>query len=132
MQKYDRIFFGRFEEGKLKLRDKGRLDMLASLMDKKEVKLEVSEARKTRSSAQNRYYWGVVVPMIAEHQGCEKWEHEQVHFDLKRQILGVTKKGKLEIVQSSAKMDTLAFMDFIEAVKRFASKELGLNIPDPI
>jgi hypothetical protein len=132
MQKHDRIFFGRFEDGKLKIRDKGRLDMLAGLLDKKELKIEISEYRSTRSGKQNGYYWAVVIPMIAEHQGCEKWEYDQVHYDLKRQILGTKKKGKLDIVQSSAKMDTLEFTEYIEAVRRWAAKELGLNIPDPI
>ncbi len=132
MQKHDRIFFGKIEQGKLKLRDKARFDMLCSLLDGREIKVELSEAKKTRSNQQNRWYWGVIIPMIAEHQGCEVWEYEQVHFELKRLILGVQKKGKLEIVKSSAKMDTLEFTEYVETVRRWAVKELGVVIPDPI
>ncbi len=92
----------------------------------------------TRSTAQNRYWHGVVVVMIAEHIGEQnRW---RVHEFLKAKFLAEEMEvrnqqtGAIErrtIAGSTAVLSTVEFMDLIAAVQQWAVDFLGLLIPDP-
>ena len=91
---------------------------------------------KSRTLSQNNYYWGVIVPLIAEEMGDDT---ESVHEILKHKFLKKTKtiknrKGneeQIEKVISTTKLTTKQFIQYIDSVKRWASSFLGLYIPDP-
>ena len=94
------------------------------------IRVQFSKLRKNRSAEQNRYYWGVVIRMIGEYCGYFTAEELQsVHEELKKQILPT--KGKFNIPESTAKMTTDEFSQYVEKVKIFAAKELNLYIPEP-
>jgi hypothetical protein len=97
-----------------------------TIRDKKE------EAR-TVSDPMRRYYWAVVVAMIAEETGHSK---EMIHEALKRKILAYTDdRTGLEMVPSVfSDQSTLTIQEkkaFIEEVRRWAFDFLNLSIPDP-
>ncbi len=85
-----------------------------------------------RSSQQNRYYWGVVVAMIADYMG--ERDHEEVHNYLKAHFnpkpITIGEK-KYSIGQSTKKLKVPQFEEYLAKVKEFAAKECGLYIPDP-
>jgi len=87
---------------------------------------------KRRSDNQNRFYWGVVVPKIADYMG--ERDHEEVHAYLKAHFnykdIFVEDK-KYRVAKSTTKLSTQEFEDYIERVKEFAAKEMGLYIPNP-
>ena len=88
-----------------------------------------------RSDDQNRYYWGTVIPIIADYFGYDS--AEDCHEDLKMKFNPVESKlqpGKI-IGGSTAKMDTVEFYSdessYVSRICRWAAVEYGLYIPPP-
>ena len=71
------------ETGELKLAPWVKSDMANQFKAMKpgtHVKITVQEDKDTRSIQQNKYYWGVVLPTIADHIGTST---ESLHEDMK-------------------------------------------------
>ncbi len=88
--------------------------------------------RETRSSAQNRYWHGVVVKAFAEHCGYE-FEEAKDALALKLLPIEVTdiQTGEVCVVPGhTSELNTKEFNDLIERAQRLGA-ELGLYIPDP-
>ena len=94
-----------------------------------EVEIEFRKRRTKRSDRQNRYWWGVVIPLIAEHCG---YSHDEMHEALKAKFLGTEdmSRGLLRI-GSTAKLDTQAFAELTDRVVLWAAGDLGVIIPPP-
>lgn len=124
------------DQGQLKLTkaERSLLDVVLSGLRGKSVKLTVKELRHTRSLEQNAWHWAVGVPMIAEHLGYERHEHEEVHYWLVATCFGTHRDERINAdvpnVRSS-KLTTKEFSDLMEWEVRFAAKEWGLVIPLP-
>ena len=91
-----------------------------------------------RSIQQNRYYFGVVVEMIQEKVNSygDNFSKEDIHdwlkekFNYKEVVFKNT--GELEkIPQSTTKLNTVEFEEYLEKVKHYAATSLDLIIPDP-
>jgi hypothetical protein len=95
----------------------------------------------SRSAKANRYYWGVVLALIAEHTGhkpeaihdamCELHlpdEHGRVEFfnKLTGERLEVEVDGR-----RSSKLSGHVFYDFVEDVRQWAQDFLNVETPDP-
>lgn len=84
---------------------------------------------RTRSNAQNSYWWGVVIPLVAEATG---FNHDETHDALKEKFLGQDDLTTgLRKIGSTAKLDTGQFTDLIERVRSWARDYLGCYIPSP-
>ena len=97
------------------------------------VQLTVKKERKSRSDNQNRYYWGVVIPIVAEAQGYNQHseeDKEEVHEGLKIKFL--SKKGPkgMVTVRSTTALSTVDFMNYIDMIIQWAA-ESGTKIPLP-
>lgn len=95
----------------------------------KPVEVTVKEKRNRRSDRANRYYFGVVVKLMAEHCGYEVDEmHEALAFRFLRleddPITGSPRR------QRTPKTNTKEFADYVESCIRFGA-ELGVVIPGP-
>lgn len=110
--------------------------LFASLPNGKYL-VEVSSAKK-RSNQQNRYYHGLVVPMV--RQGLKGIGNdvtlEETHEFLKAEFnyseIVNTSTGEIKnIPLSTTRLTTIGFMEFIEKVQRWAAEWLGINIPSP-
>ena len=91
---------------------------------------------KNRTLPQNAYYWSVIIPIIAQEIGeSTETTHEILkHKFLKRSKDLTNKKGEKEVVEkvvSTRTLSTTQFVQYSDAVKRWASQWLGLYIPDP-
>jgi hypothetical protein len=124
------IFFGTVVDGKLILsRSSEFKQYLANL--KGEVQLTITRRKKIRSSAENAYYWGVIVPMVAEEMGLIP---DEAHDYLKSLFLkiGYESKGKrYELARSTAILSTEEFEAYAEKCRQWASAELNVYIPLP-
>jgi hypothetical protein len=98
------------------------------LLKFKEFQLVVRNKRKPRSNNQNSYYWGVVLYLISKEIGHTP---EELHDAFKRKFLKRFDKRGLEFCQSTTELSTTGMMEYVENVRRFASMELGISIPDP-
>src|SRR5262245_55700933 len=70
------------EQGQIKLTKAERLalDLRCSALRGKNVTLMVEEVKNTRSVGQNAFWWAVLIPLIADHLGYDRHEHEEVHY----------------------------------------------------
>lgn len=124
------LFSGRVEHGRLHLDEPSRYNEYIKGFEGKTVIMSVRRHRKNRSLEQNRYYWGVVIKLLADGFG---YETEEMHDALKFQFLRVpAEPGRpLETVRSTASLTTVEFMDYIAAIQRWAATEFCIFIPDP-
>jgi hypothetical protein len=124
----------------LKLLNKtnGKFDEISKqvLLDLPDGKYQVEKRKIKRSNDQNKYWWGVVVKLIADWLrsfGNDVTDND-VHEFLKMKYIGkreVTINGKtFERYKGTSELTTIEFADMIAKVQRdFAEKDL--IIPDP-
>jgi hypothetical protein len=99
--------------------------------------LTVEEEKDVRTSAANRYLWGVVYKWIENETGqpkesthaemCERFLRRQVHYIDKKTGLTVEKW----YVTGSSGLTPKQFYEFVENVRLFAAEWHGISIPDP-
>lgn len=94
-----------------------------------------------RSLQQNKFYWAVCVPMVKD--GLRNMGYDQVrtesdaHEVLKSLFLKVqlvnenTGEVLTEYVNSTTKLSTVLFMDYIDSIIKWAAEYLGIQIPFP-
>lgn len=99
--------------------------------------LEISKAGK-RSNPQNRYYWGLVVPVI--QKGLYDLGHdltkEETHEFLKakfnsEELINETTGEVLPIPRSTTRLNKTDFSTYLEKIQQFASEFLNIFIPSP-
>lgn len=117
--------------GRLELLDVERVRRRVYLlgMAGKDVEIVIKVHRERRSTRQNRYYFGVVVPMLADHCGYEKAEmHELLAMKFLRieddPITGSPRR------KHTPETETVEFAAYVDACIRLAA-ELDLVIPEP-
>jgi hypothetical protein len=94
-----------------------------------EIILRKFKAR--RSAAQNRYWWGVVIPVLAE---CWQCSHQDAHDRVTLEFVGQAREigGKaLTVPGSTSALSTSQFNQLVQSVQQYAAFEYGKNIPDP-
>lgn len=98
------------------------------------VEVEVRAHLETRRARANRYYWGVVLKMMAEEMGQAP---EDVHEIMKlrhnsKSIDAVQFAGTASVIpQSTAKLDISQFATYLERVMLDGNEYLGLVFPPP-
>lgn len=124
--------------GRLHIRQRRQFDALVRMLDDRGTyEVTVRRLRATRSSQANRYYWGVVIALLAEHTG---YTPEEMHEACKQ--LFVPKQLDLcsaegEVVHTTtmggrtATLTTAQFTAYVDQVRRWAAEELGVETPDP-
>ena len=113
------------------------LDAISKL-DGKRLVLTLKEQKRLRSSNQNRYYWGVVIPPIVRmfREYGNMVDSQDVHEFLKLKVGKlamniVTPDGEVvKSLGSTAKLDTQEMEVYLERVRAFAA-EYGVAIPLP-
>lgn len=91
-----------------------------------------------RSDSQNRYYFGLVVPLIQkgiEDLGTELTK-EETHEFLKARfntndIVNHETGEAINIPLSTTRLNKEQFSEYIEKIQRFAAEFLNIEIPDP-
>jgi len=131
-------FFGEIQQGKLDIVDHERESIrrwCRTFRDGTKIDITIRKHSSKRTSLQNSYYWGVVLPILADFFGHDNTE--DMHTDLKEKFNPVESKlepGKM-IGGTTTKMSTVEFMvtedSYVERICRWASMEHGIYIPPP-
>ena len=110
----------------------------------KDIVVTFARPKKTRSSEQNRYYWGVVVRMVCE--GFQALgnpvnpdsveDAELVHTYLKGRFLEPIRVADAnrevhDLGYTTTNLSTSQMMDYIAQVQQFAAEFLNIVIPEP-
>ena len=98
------------------------------------VDIVVKVHKDRRSDRQNRWWWGIAVPLIAHELGYDRHEHEAVHYALVAKCFGVhhdpVMQQEIPNVRSS-QLTTAQFSELMEWAVRWAAQEHGITVPLP-
>lgn len=124
------IFRGRVEKGKLLLDDPSRYLLRIAALEGKKVELTLRKSQSTRSTQANKYYWGVVVKLIAAHCG---YDPDEMHEALKYKFLSDKSLDANGLVKigSSAALSVDEFITYTNRIVMWAAQHLQVYIPDP-
>ena len=127
-------FYGKVQKGQLLIDDEANFRQHISTL-KGIVEITVKNWRSTRSNQQNRYFHGPILDLICEHTGYEKQEMKEIlkSYFLKDYKTIKTSKGEevFEYIRPTSSLNTEEMCDFTDKVRRWAMKNLNVNIPDP-
>jgi len=133
------VFEGDIVDNKLKLSDRERKAMSLwcnTFLDGTHLDVTIRKHKEKRTNDQNRYYFGVVIPILADFFGHDS--AEAMHEDLKLKFNPVDSKldKSKKIGGSTTKMSTVDFYSaensYIERIVRWASIEYSIYIPPPV
>jgi hypothetical protein len=125
----DENFTGTFHDGDFIPADPFKWADVAGKCEDEAVIVTVQKYYGARSSAQNRYYFGVVVELISDHTG---YRPDEVHDAIKMKFLiKPAEEGKPTTLRSTSSLNTAQFEELMTQVREWASQEMGLFIPAP-
>lgn len=130
--------FGSVSQGKLVIYNRSEfLDILKTWKDCA-VELTLQSKTKGRSSPQNRYYWGCVLPIIKEalrEQHGLIYDSEDLHDFLKIKFNSIEIVNEDEVVEklpvSTTALNTAEFEAFLENIRIWGNDFLNIIIPLP-
>jgi hypothetical protein len=107
--------------------------VLSALAKDKAWKIEISEAKRTRSHEQNAYLWGCVYKTICQH--LPGWDADDVHeYCLGEwagwEVLEGLGRKRLKPIRRSSKLTTTEFCDYVAFIQRTMAAK-GIYIADP-
>ena len=119
-------------------RNRSKLSEVIAKFEGRDIVITIDIKKKQRSSPQNKYYHGVVVPLITNYivEAGNVWTKANTHEAMKQLFLRVAVKVNeageyVERIKSTTELDTHDFEVYLEQIKQWASDSLGLIIPDP-
>lgn len=126
------------ENGILK-RNRNLILQAINSFEGKELIISFEKPKKKRSNPQNRFYYGVVVPIV---QNCLKEAGHIMNLEsthdlikmkfLKEVILTNEETGEvIERIKSTTELSTSQFMDFISEIRSFTLDYFNTDIPEP-
>lgn len=131
------------ENGRLKT-NRETLRLAIKSFEGKRVEITVSKARVRRSNEQNRYWFGVVIPLIqaallslgnamskeSVHEALKYWLSE-MRPDLLIDEITVDGETVLPRLKSTTELSTVQFMELVETAQQWAAENLDIQIPSP-
>ena len=132
------VFEGDIVDHKLKLQPHVKQSInlwLRTFKTGAHVDITIKKHSEKRTNDQNRYYWGVVIPILADYFGHDN--AEDMHEDLKREFNPVKSKIDTDktIGGTTTIMSTEEFFcgetSYVERICRWAAEQYGIFIPPP-
>lgn len=121
--------YGRVEKGKFIADDVRQFRKAFYAFEGKEIYVTVNKKVNSRSSQQNRYYWGVVINMLAEFTG---YTPDEMHDALKMLFLKIPgERGLPDRLKSTTELTTVEFENYMEQIRNWAAVELAYYVPLP-
>ena len=130
--------YSRVENGKL-TRNRRTIEKCIAAHEGKDITITIQRTRKRRSNNQNAYYWGIIVPLVADGLEAltgEIYGKDDVHAFLKgkfnvREIVNPDSGEILKVPKSTTENTTTDMEIYHEDIRRFADEFLNVRIPLP-
>lgn len=123
--------YGEIIEGKLYFKNKEQFDLWLKTLSGP-VKILIQPDKKTRSNAQNNYYWGVIIPCGVEATGLTPLE---VHAMFGHEFLRSEKLDKLgktvSFIRSTSDLNTAEAEAYYAKCRELLSMEYQYYTPLP-
>lgn len=99
-------------------------------MEGKRVEVDLHLYFPCRSDAQNRYYQGIVIPILMTYTGYSK---DEMHEIIKQKFFSreITIKGEKFLLTSTKTATTQEWEEKMSRIREWASLEIGAYIPLP-
>ena len=136
-------YIGTVRDGEIKLPKKMRAEIVEAF-NNKHIKVTVERNKSIRSSQQNRYYWGVVLPYVLDgfiEVGNRMQRNGEsiklIHELMKSKFLdngAVIADAQGQVYNAPPTTTTLNksdMGDYVEAIKEWAGEFLNIKIPEP-
>lgn len=127
------------EDGNLYIYNRKIFDSQLHYLIGKEVEITITRKRKKRSSLQNRYYFGAVIPCI--QQGLLETQGYQLTVDATHEFLKGSFHYKelvnentgevIKLPMSTTELTTTEFGEYLDKIIIFADEFLNIIIPPP-
>lgn len=133
-------YTGKVEPSDLKITNRKGFDRdIQDYFNGKEVVITIEKKKSKRSDPQNRYFHGVIIPIVKsalldlgfEEAKSSEWVKDFIKFNclIKEYI-----SAEGEVIKSLGKTSQLTkseFADMVADVQRWAADKLNIYIPDP-
>jgi hypothetical protein len=132
MKSFPYTFIAHVDKGKLIPNDPMALNVFLSGAKNGRVAVTIDSIKKQKSNSQNKYYRGVVIPIIADYMGYPSWEHDIVHGIIAAKYFIAEDSKGMKYVRSSS-LDKWTTEDWEEVMHRikYDFANMGCYIPDP-
>jgi len=104
-----------------------------------EIEISIKARKKERSTDQNRYYWGVVIPIATDCLNAQwgtAYTREEMHDYLKGQfntdtLLNEDTGEVLTMPMSTTRNSTTEMMGYMDRIKQWVQESFGVVVPEP-
>ncbi len=105
----------------------------------KQIVIKIEKAKKKRSTQQNRFYYGVIIPIVqnclkeAGHIITNESTHDLIKLKFLKEVLFVNEEtGEvIERIKSTTELSTSQFMDLLAEINNFTFEYFGVSLPSP-
>lgn len=105
----------------------------------KQIVIKIEKAKKKRSTQQNRFYYGVIIPIVqnclkdAGHIMTSESTHDLIKLKFLKEALFVNEEtGEvIERIKSTTELSTSQFMDLLAEINNFTFEYFGVSLPSP-
>lgn len=105
----------------------------------KQVVIKIEKFKKKRSTQQNRFYYGVIIPIVqnclkeAGHVMTNESTHDLIKLKFLKETLFVneTTGEVIERIKSTTELSTSQFMDLLAEINNFTFDYFGVLLPSP-
>jgi len=105
----------------------------------KQVVIKIEKFKKKRSTQQNRFYYGIILPIVqnclkeAGHIITNDSTHDLIKLKFLKETLFVNEEtGEvIERIKSTTELSTSQFMDLLAEINNFTFEYFGVSLPSP-
>lgn len=105
----------------------------------KQIVIKIEKFKKKRSTQQNRFYYGVIIPIVqnclkeAGHVMTTESTHDLIKLKFLKETLFVneTTGEVIERIKSTTELSTSQFMDLLAEINNFTFEYFGVSLPSP-
>lgn len=105
----------------------------------KQIVIKIEKFKKKRSTQQNRFYYGVIIPIVqnclkeAGHIMTSESTHDLIKLKFLKETLFVneTTGEVIERIKSTTELSTSQFMDLLAEINNFTFEYFGVSLPSP-
>ena len=105
----------------------------------RQIIIKIEKAKKKRSTQQNRFYYGVIIPIVqnclkeAGHVMTTESTHDLIKLKFLKETLFVneTTGEVIERIKSTTELSTSQFMDLLAEINNFTFEYFGVSLPSP-
>ena len=125
-------------KGKL-TRNRNQIADAIATFEGKQVVIKIEKFKKKRSTQQNRFYYGVIIPIVqnclkeAGHIMTNESTHDLIKLKFLKETLFVneTTGEVIERIKSTTELSTSQFMDLLTEINNFTFEYFGVSLPSP-